>query len=128
MTFLNNSGYTANFESERVVAIPCTCSTALHLLTITTRHERGKDYDDGPELAISTQLHSPGTFWQKLKLAVRFLLGKTEPYGHWDVTLVSKTQAEKIRDLLDQFLKGIHDHEIKIAVAAPSAGVAPESK
>lgn len=79
----------------------CACDSSEHLVRFTY------DLDDPQDEAIvimEPQL-SNGSFFWRLRRAVRYLFGYKCKYGQWDETLLDPWQVKELRDYLDGFLE-----------------------
>ena len=78
--------------------VVCSCSTPEH--TIRFLHDRDED-----ELYTEIYLNQYKGFFKRLVIAVRYLFGYTCRYGHWDSTLISKEEAQKLKHFLGNYTK-----------------------
>lgn len=73
--------------------IECACNSFDHLIVL----ENDKIWN---QLSITYRLYQYQSFWQRFKLAVKYLFNSTNE-SHWDTTLISEQEISKIRAWLD---------------------------
>ena len=82
------------------MVLDCYCCTPEHKIVVSNYQ-----YLDESDLTIYVQLHQYHSFWARLKLAIKYLFNKSNPYGHWDTTLLNKDKALELKNFLDDFIK-----------------------
>lgn len=81
------------------VVLDCDCGTYHHQMVAKIWR-----WDDRPEFVIHTQLHQWQRWYKRLWVALRWVVGKETPYGHWDTTNLAAEEARVLRDLLTKFI------------------------
>jgi hypothetical protein len=69
--------------------IECSCSDASHVVRISS------DLED-KELVIEVQLQPIYGFFKRIWLAIKYVFGYSNPYGHWDCTLLNRFQVDEL--------------------------------
>ena len=83
--------------------IDCECSSLNHLVRVT--YDPDDTYAELGEVYVETQLNTWRPWYNRLWLAVRYVLGlSTSPYGHYDETIVSVEDRRKLVALLRKSL------------------------
>ena len=78
---------------DKIWLIECECHTLEHMIALR--------YDpEYKELSINYQIKQYRNFFQRLWLAVKYLLN-FKGQSHWDETLISPEAVAKIREWLD---------------------------
>jgi len=67
----------------------CSCESSQHLVVFT------KD-EDQDELCIEVQLIQHRNIIKRIWTAVKYVFGYKSVYGHWDCTLMNKTEINKL--------------------------------
>jgi len=80
--------------------IECDCTSAEHTIRFAL-----DDDDVYPHIYVTVQLSRSCRFWRKLWLAVRYVFGYECKFGHWDETMLTGLEVQKLRDLCDLHLK-----------------------
>lgn len=79
--------------------IVCECFHDNH----TVRLSYFPETDRGPrELSIHYQLIQHQGFFRRVWTALRYIFKRTEPYGHWDCTLIGEEEAKRLLDFLSR--------------------------
>jgi len=73
----------------------CTCMTFDHNVRFEVDNEIGT-------ISISVPLNHWLPWWKRLLLAIKYVFGKTERYGHYDTVQLNPNDYEKIKTILDQ--------------------------
>lgn len=76
----------------------CSCDSNEHSLRFTHDPE-----DD--EVYITTFLSQYRSFFKRVGVAVKYVLGYKCKYGHWDCTMLSKDEALRLKDWIDSKYK-----------------------
>lgn len=76
--------------------IECVCDSAEHVVRIL----RDEDTDFNSVAYIEVQLNPYLPIWDRIKLAIKYVLGRSPKYGHWDITMLSRHEADKLINLL----------------------------
>jgi hypothetical protein len=86
---------TVNPDAEEV--LNCACYDAAHMLRVSL----WKD-PSGPDLIITVHL-TPRPLLKRVSGALRHVISRDLPYGHFEETLLQVQDVPKLRRLLDQF-------------------------
>ena len=84
--------------NEHSIMVKCCCHDTEHSAELTY-------FDNDWELTFSFHLCPHGGLLERLRKAVRYVLGRRCRYGHWDTILVGADAAAEIID----FLRGYVD-------------------
>ena len=84
----------------------CTCSTFDHNVRFETDNELGS-------ITISVPLNHWLPWWKRLWLAVKYVLGRTERYGHYDTVELNPHDYDRIRALLDDSLEKLETEKAR---------------
>ncbi len=76
----------------------CTCSTPEHTLRFSI-----DDYDDGPELYTAVFLFQPIGIFHRLWVAFKYVFGLRCNSGHFDCTILTVHDAQRLIDLLQGY-------------------------
>lgn len=90
-------------DDRRVEFFECECSSAEHLVRFAYFIEKDKTIEDDG-LYFSVHLNSFDSFWERLKSATKYLFGYHCRYGQWDEVILKRTDAEKLRDMLNTYI------------------------
>jgi len=80
--------------------VECDCTSGEH--TIRFVLESDEVY---PHIYVNMQLSHSRSFFKRLWLAVKYVFGYECKYGHWDETLLTADEVEKLRGLCDRHLE-----------------------
>ncbi len=61
------------------------------------------DQEDN-ELFLSVYLHNWKPWWRRVWVAVRYILGHTSKYGHWDSVIVQQKDAGRLYSMLNRYI------------------------
>ena len=85
-------------ETHHVI---CECHSPDHVLQFSHMEDM-----DGDEICwTQVQLHQYRSFWKRLAVAVKYLLGYECRYGHWDCTSINVEQGKSLRDYLNRAIE-----------------------
>lgn len=87
--------------------IDCECQSADHII----RFSFDNFLDEEPELYIEVQLNQRFPFWKRLILATKYILGKSNRFGHWDCTSLNIDTARQLAVLCHQFRASRENYE-----------------
>ncbi len=73
----------------------CTCLTFDHNVRFEVDNEIGT-------ISISVPLNHWLPWWKRIWLAIKYVFGKTQRYGHYDTIQLNPNDYEKIKTILDQ--------------------------
>lgn len=77
----------------------CDCRWPTHVMSVSDIL-----FDEG-YLSISMEVEVGG-LWDRIKSAVGYLLkGHRQGYGHWHEVLLTKSDARRMRDIIDIFIE-----------------------
>lgn len=76
--------------------VVCACSSSEHTLRFV--YDRSED-----EMYTEVQLVQHQSLIQRLKIAIKYVFGYTSRYGAWDCTLLSKSEANKLKHFLNRY-------------------------
>lgn len=76
----------------------CRCGSDDHLIKVIFEEENGEK-----ELSLTAFLYQYNSFWQRLKLAVKYLFGCPQECGHWDYVLLKDEDVDKLICLLQKY-------------------------
>lgn len=95
-----------NKTFERYIFV-CDCEDISHQfsLNVDTHMYFPKPKDMYQECWIEVMLNPLNSFWRRLWVAFLYVFGRRSKYGDWDVVMIKKEDASKMKDLLDKFLK-----------------------
>jgi hypothetical protein len=82
--------------------VECECGDAEHVLRFVLIDADG---DENAELYTETQLRVWRSFWQRIFVAVKYVFGAKSKYGAYDCTMLSKGEAERLRDFLKRYIE-----------------------
>jgi hypothetical protein len=57
------------------------------------------------ELYVEVQLHQHRNILKRVLVAIKYILGYTSKYGHWDCTLISKSEAIRLGHFIRNYTK-----------------------
>jgi hypothetical protein len=78
----------------------CACHSDEHRLVFQL------DLDDKhPEIYVSQFMHHWNPWWKRVWIAIRYVFGYKCKYGHFDCWIMKPEDAEKLRSMLDEFIK-----------------------
>lgn len=81
--------------------IECDCYDDEHLIRLSYLSD-----EEFPELYMSYFLQEE-SFWNRVKLASKFIFGYKCKYGHFGCTEINRENAIKFRNVLNEFLTDI---------------------
>lgn len=55
-------------------------------------------WPDEDEVYVTVNLHT-GNLWHRIKTAIKYIFGKTSPYGEFDEIILRKSDYEKVFDI-----------------------------
>lgn len=87
-------------SEELIETMVCECSSMEHIVTFTY-------WDDEPEVYLNVHLAN-GTFFQRLKYAIKYLFGYRCKYGAFDEIILGQkhySQLVKITEHIEKFKK-----------------------
>ena len=79
----------------RKLLIRCSCGWNEHMAFLT--------YWDEPEMYFQFHLVS-GYWWQRLWIAIRYVLGYKSQFGAWDEIVIDRKAVQEMASFLDDFL------------------------
>jgi hypothetical protein len=79
--------------------LTCECYSEEHTLRYTFDEENDEIY-------TSVFLGDYPTFLGRIKNVVKYIFGYACAYGHFDCTTMGLEESKKLRDLLNEFIKG----------------------
>jgi hypothetical protein len=92
------------FDHELFV---CNCEDTSHQLIIT----KPVDHSEWDEKEIYLNIHLNGhSFWHRLILAVKFLIGHKSRYGEFDTIILDLDNMKKLRKSLGDSIKAYESH------------------
>jgi len=83
----------------------CSCSSPDHMIRFVYMPE---DNCDGEDLYMDVQINPTYSFFKRIWLAIKYVLGYTKKYGHWDCVLI---KPEDYEDLILMFKRAQFDHK-----------------
>lgn len=87
---------------DKTVYLQCECSSKDHLVALHLM-----EWPKGEvSFYLSTQMEEGLSFWQRLKIAFKYLFKRGCNFGHWNETILTKAEARKIKELIDEYLYG----------------------
>lgn len=78
----------------------CACGSDEHVLRFTL----DKDPED-PGIYTSIFLNADYRWYQRLAVAMRYVLGYKCKYGHWDTWILCKEDAKSLIAMLEDFIR-----------------------
>lgn len=87
--------------------IDCECQSADHVI----RFSFDRFPDEEPELYIEVQLHQHHSFWKRLILATKYILGRSNRFGYWDCTTLNIDTAQQLAVLCHHFRASKENYE-----------------
>lgn len=81
----------------------CACHDPAH----TMRFSLWKD-SSGPDLVVTVHL-TPKPFLQRVWQALRYVIGRNLPYGHFEEALLQVEDMSRLKRLLDEFEQANHE-------------------
>lgn len=75
----------------------CTCGSNEHTLKFTLEKEDG-------ELYTSVFLNQYRGFFKRLWIGIKYVFGYKCEYGHWDCWILDRDDAERLRDMCNEFI------------------------
>lgn len=82
------------------VYLECDCTSAEHTMRFVL-----DDDEVYPHIYVEMQLSRSRGFLRRLWLAIKYVFGYECKYGHWDETMLTAGNVEKLRDLCDRHLE-----------------------
>ena len=79
--------------------VVCECSHDFHTIRFSYLEAEGR-YP--AELNIHYQLMQHHGFFRRVWTALRYVFKRTEPYGHWDCTLIGEDEVQRLRKFLNE--------------------------
>jgi len=73
--------------------VECQCESVDHIMRFVIDEEEDEVY-------VDVQLSEYQNIFKRFWLAIRYICGCTEKYGHWDVTLLKNEDRERIIEIL----------------------------
>lgn len=81
--------------------IECECGSSDHVARLCWMPET---FESDADVWLEIQL-LPCGFFSRICKAFKYVLGITEPFGHWDVTLIGLEERKTIIKLLEDSIK-----------------------
>jgi hypothetical protein len=81
----------------------CVCGSDDHTFKFT------HDSDDG-DLYLSVYLNQYHNFFQRVWAAVKYVFGYTSKYGHWDTTILSRSDTVRLGELCQRSVVACDAH------------------
>ena len=93
-------------EGQRDHFVKCQCDLNEHMVRFTywPRRKNARGDEDPPEMWIHCQLVPHNSFWERLKLAVKYLFKRgpgKEYWGFWDETLLDEEEMLKLEQFME---------------------------
>lgn len=86
----------------------CSCSSPDHIIRLVYIPENVGIYE---EVYLDVQLNPTYSFFKRIWLAIKYILGYSKKYGHWDCTLI---KYEDYDDIIALFQRAKRDHKFFI--------------
>jgi hypothetical protein len=77
----------------------CRCGSSEHTLRFTL----DKDPED-PSIYADVYLNQYRTWWKRFWVGVKYIFGYRCKYGHWDNWILVRSDAQRLRDMCDEFI------------------------
>jgi len=84
-------------KDNKTYFFECECSSPDHVLGISFDAQE-------KEVTIHTQLMQPNNVFKRIVLAVKYVLGYTESYGHWDTTMMNEEKFMDLYNLMTRYI------------------------
>lgn len=100
----SETGTTVVYEKDRCIHeyFDCSCDTAEHTLRMTYFLD---DFGNMEEDEIYAEIHlSKYGFWRRVWKALKYVFGYKCRYGHWDCWILKRTDAERLKALIERYL------------------------
>jgi len=82
----------------------CYCNSPEH--TIVFDLDKDEDSDQPiPEMYLSVYLNQYRNIFKRIWIAIKYVFGYKCMYGHWDCWIMRQEDAERLRDLLDDYIE-----------------------
>lgn len=91
---------TKKFLSQKVLG-ECECGSPDHILVARVEEWDKNDVD----FYLFTQATPLYGFWKRVAFAVKYIFGRRPKYGTWQETILKRSDAVKLRDLLTKYLR-----------------------
>ncbi len=75
----------------------CTCGSTEHTLRFTLDKAEN-------ELHTDVFLNQYRPIWQRVWTGLKYIFGYKCKYGHWDCWVLNKSDAARLRNMLDDFI------------------------
>ena len=85
----------------------CDCGSDEHTLRFTL----DKDPED-PGIHTSIFLNDWRPWWKRLYVGIRYALGYKCKYGHWDAWILRRSDAIRLRAMLNDFIGSVEAAEL----------------
>lgn len=89
--------------------IECSCDSPEHVVRFSVTNHEG----EGPLLEIDVQLNHYLSFWNRLKAAALYVLGKKGEFSHFDNVMLNPDQANRLYILIHQYHAARTNYEIQ---------------
>lgn len=90
--------------------LDCICSSPEHIIRITIDDGKSSLGDEEPEMYLEVQL-AERSLWKRIKLAINFIIGRTNPFGYWINTSFTKERAHELAILCHQYRAMCENYE-----------------
>jgi len=84
-------------KDNKTYYFQCECSSQDHTVGISFDAEE-------KEVTLHTQLAQHNNIFKRLVLAVKYVLGQTPSYGHWDTTMMNEEKFMDLYNLMSRFI------------------------
>ena len=88
-------------DKEGDLMLKCECQSPDHIVVFQSDLH---DDECGMEFYLYVQLNQWHGFWKRVRLAIDYVLDRESEHGHWDCWMLAPEDAEKLRDMVDEFV------------------------
>lgn len=78
---------------EPALYLECECNSPEHLIKVELIDE---------DFVITVQLVHWRPWWKRIFIAIRYILGLSEPYGHWDCSILKAIDVRRLIAILER--------------------------
>lgn len=91
----------------------CACHSPEHTIVFDVDKDEMSDYDPFPEMYLHVHLHQHRSIFKRIWVAIKYVFGYKCKYGHWDCWVLRSEDAERMRDMLDEFIAAEETAKVK---------------
>jgi hypothetical protein len=86
--------------------VTCSCQSSQHIIKFCFIENYAEEND---VCWVDIQMIQWRSFWKRIYVAIKYIFGYEEKYGHWDCTQLSRDEVEKLKKFLDRAILNLDE-------------------